>query len=116
RTRGADAFEAVLERHVRPLFDVLMEREELADSGTFTPDERAALETRLRFLVQRIGDPTVKAHYESELKQTLWERSRRQMRAVTGAGGRRNPATVGRRRDNTRIDWRQRERARQAPQ
>ena len=116
RTRGAEAFEAVLARHVRPLFDVLMEKEELADGGTFTPDERAALETRLRAHVKRIGDPTVKAHYESELRQTLWERSRREVRAVTGAGGRRNPAAVGRRRDNARIDWRLRERARQGPQ
>ncbi|MGD9802760.1 MAG: DNA primase [Hyphomicrobiaceae bacterium] len=116
RTRGAEAFETVLERHVRPLFDVLMEKEELADSGTFTPDERAALETRLKSLVKRIGDPTVKAYYESELKQTLWERSRREVRAVTGAGGRRNSATVGRRRDNARIDWRLRERARQGHQ
>ncbi len=113
RTRGPDAFETVLGRHVRPLFDVLMEKEEQAESGTFTPDERAALETRLKTLVARIGDPTVKAHYESELKQTLWERSRREVRALTGAGGRRTNATIGRRRDNTRPDWRQRERARQ---
>lgn len=116
RTRGADAFEAVLARHVRPLFDVLMEKEELVDSGTYTPDERAALETRLRSLVQRIRDPVVKGHYESELKQTLWERSRREVRALTGAGGRRDPAAVGRRRDNARLDWRLRERARQVGQ
>jgi DNA primase len=113
RTRGPEAFETVLGRHVRPLFDVLMEKEQQAEGATFTPDERAALETRLKALVARIGDPTVKAHYESELKQTLWERSRREMRAVTGSGGRRSPATLGRRRDNTRPDWRQRERARQ---
>ncbi|MGE0768652.1 MAG: DNA primase [Hyphomicrobiaceae bacterium] len=113
RARGPEAFEAVLERHVRPLFDVLMEKEELADEGTFTPDERAALEMRLRALVNRIGDPTVKAHYETELRQTLWERSRRQVRAVTGSsGGRRNSATAGRRRDNAQLDWRVRERAR----
>jgi DNA primase len=90
-----------------------MEKEQRADSSKFTPDERAALETRLKALVARIADPTVKAHYESELKQTLWERSRREMRAVTGAGGRRSMATLGHRRDNTRPDWRQRERARQ---
>ena len=116
RTRGPEAFEAVLDRHVRPLFDVLMEKEELTSGGSFTPDERAAFETRLRALVKRIGDPTVRAHYESELKQTLWERSRRQMRAVTGADGRRDPAAIGRRRDNARLDWRLRERARLAKQ
>ncbi len=113
RTRGPDAFETVLARHVRPLFDVLMEKEELAESGALTPDDRAALEIRLKALVARIGDPTVKAHYESELKQTLWERSRREVRAITGVGGRRSAAAIGRRRDNTRPDWRQRERARQ---
>ena len=113
RTRGTDAFEAVLDRQVRPLFDVLMEKELLSDTGTFTPDERAALETRLRSLVQRIADPTVKSHYESELRQTLWERSRRQVRAITGADGRRSSAAIGQRRDNTRVDWRLRERARQ---
>jgi DNA primase len=114
RTRGPDAFEAVLDRQVKPLFDVLMEKEELAkDGGGFTPDERAALEIRLRSLVGRIADATVKAHYESELRQTLWERNRREVRAVTGAGGRRPAAAIGRRRDNAQLDWRLRERARQ---
>ena len=114
RTRGRDAFETVLDRHVRPLFDVLMEKEALADSGGSTPDQRASLEVRLKALVSRIADQTVRSHYESELRQTLWERSRREIRAVTGgAGGRRNFAAVGRRRDNAQIDWRLRERARQ---
>ncbi|MEZ5818105.1 MAG: DNA primase [Hyphomicrobiaceae bacterium] len=116
RTRGPAAFEAVLDRHVRPLFDVLMEKEELADGRSFTPDERAAFEIRLKALVARIADPTVKSHYESELKQTLWERSRREVRAVTGAEGRRGSAAIGRRRDNARLDWRQRERARRGNQ
>lgn len=112
RTRGADAFETILGNHVRPLFDVLMEKEERIETRAFTPDERAAFETRLKALVGRIADPTVKAHYESELKQTLWERGRREVQAVTGSGRRRNISAVGRRRDNTQLDWRQRERAR----
>lgn len=113
RTRGRDAFEAVLTRHVRPLFDVLMEKETLAESRASTPEQRAALEVRLKALVARIGDTAVRIQYESELKQTLWERSRREVRAVTGRGGHRAPAVIGRRRDNTQPDWRSRERARQ---
>jgi DNA primase len=109
RARGPEAFEAVLASNVRPLFDVLMEKEELAGSGRLTPDERAALEARLRTLVARIGDMTVRAEYETELRQTLWERSRRQVRAVTG-GGRRSAAASGRR-DNVQLDWRIRERS-----
>ncbi|MDX2155594.1 MAG: DNA primase [Hyphomicrobiaceae bacterium] len=111
RARGREAFEAVLASHVRPLFDVLMEKEELADSGSLTPDQRAALEVRLKSLVGRIGDPVVRGQYETELRQTLWERSRREVRALTGAGGRRSASAIGRRRDNTKLDWRIRDRA-----
>ncbi len=113
RARGSSAFETVLSRNVRPLFDVLMEKEELADSGDMTPDQRASLEVRLKSLVARIGDQTVRTQYEAELRQTLWERSRRQVRAITGAGGRRSHRAIGQRRDNVQLDWRQRERARQ---
>jgi len=111
RTRGSDAFETVLS-HVRPLFDVLMEKEEQTETRAFTPDERAAFEARVKALVARIADPTVKSHYENELRQTLWERGRREIQAVTGSGRRRPKAAVGRRRDNSQLDWRQRERAR----
>ncbi len=54
--QGRDAFEAVLQNQVRPLFDVLVEKEELADQTTFTPEQRASLEARLHQLVARIGD------------------------------------------------------------
>jgi DNA primase len=109
RARGAGAFEEILTGHVRPLFDMLMEKEEAAGSGSGTPDQRAALEARLKTLVARIGDATVRAEYETELRQTLWERSRREVRALTGPMGRR--AGSGRRRDNVQPDWRVRERA-----
>ena len=114
RTRGRDAFEAVLERHTRPLFDVMMEKETLTEAGSPTPEHRAALEMRLKGLVARIGDATVRAHYEGELRETLWERTRREVRAVAGSGGRRAASAVGRPRDNAQLDWRQRERARLA--
>lgn len=112
RTRGPDAFEGVLSRHVRPLFDVMMEKETLAYSRASTPEHRAALEARLKGLVARIADQAVRHHYESELRQTLWEKNRREVRSITGAGGRRGVAAGGRRRDNAQLDWRQRERAR----
>ena len=114
RQQGREAFEAVLKERTRPLFDVLIEKEELADgaNSSGTPEQRAALEKRLWQLIGRIGDPTVKAHYEAELKQTLFERNRRQIREIVGAGGRRSGDLAGRRRNNTQLDWRLRERAR----
>jgi DNA primase len=112
RARGRDAFASVLADRTRPLFDVLMEKEALAGGNAMTPDQRASLEVNLKALVARIGDPTVRAQYEAELRQTLWEKSRKEIRAVTGGGGRRMTAAAGRRRDNTQLDWRLRERAR----
>ena len=111
RARGPAAFEAELS-HCKPLFDVLMAKEEGGDGTNVTPDQRAALEARLKALVSRIADETVKGQYEVELRQTLWEKSRREARAVAGSGGRRSKEAVGRRRDNAQLDWRQRERAR----
>jgi DNA primase len=112
RTQGPEAFETILKSQTRPLFDVLIEREEASDGGTVTPEQRAALETRLTQLVARIGDATVRGQYEVEMRQTLWERSRREVREITGNGGRRGAAVVGRRRNNAQVDWRVRERAR----
>jgi DNA primase len=112
RTQGPDAFETILKSQTRPLFDVLIEKEEAAEGATVTPEQRAALEARLKQLVGRIADPGVRGHYEVELRQTLWERSRREVREITGSGGRRSPGAVGRRRDNAQVDWRVRERAR----
>ena len=98
---------------------MLVEKEELAEGQTATPEQRAALEYRLKALVARIGDPSVKTQYETELRQVLWERTRRQMRELGGGGGshgagsgRRGADVVGRRRNNTQLDWRVQERAR----
>ena len=115
RAQGPAAFEDVLKTHVRPLFDVLIEKEEIAGGETITPEARAALEQRLRRLVAGIADQGVRQHYETELRQTLWERNRRQLRELTGGGGHaRNAALAGRRRNNAQLDWRVRERARLA--
>ena len=112
RQQGRDAFEAVLRDHTRPLVDVLIEREAQADTGAPTPEQRAAFEKRLHTLIAKITDGGVRSQYEAELRQILWERKRRQVRAVVGNAGRRDKATAGKRRDNTQPDWRVRERLR----
>ncbi|KAB2846439.1 MAG: DNA primase, partial [Hyphomicrobiaceae bacterium] len=108
RQEGPAAFEAVLGR-TRPLFDVLIEREEGLAEHLTTPEQRAALEVRLKSLVGTITDPTVRAHYQQELKQTLWVKSRRLVKEMV-AGPATAQTAIGRR-DNARPDWRVRERA-----
>lgn len=80
RRRGRDAMEEVLAA-ARPLAEVLWDREFGAGS-TDTPERRAGLETRLRSLVQQIADPTVRRHYEEELRTRL-----RRLSAGAVAGG-----------------------------
>lgn len=77
---GATGFDAVL-RNARPLFDVLFEREWRSGSWD-TPERRAKLETGLRNLVGQIGDPTVRNHYEREMRSRLFE-AWREMRPKT---------------------------------
>jgi DNA primase len=105
RERGAAAFQAVLDTRLMPLFDVLMQREEQAQPG-ITPEQRASLEARLKSLIARIGDTSVRQHYEAELRQTLWEKNRRLVREIAGTGGRRDSRLAGKRRDNAALDWR----------
>ena len=112
RQQGAAAFEAVLTR-TKALFDVMWERE-LATQPLTTPEQRAAMEQKLKALVGRIGDQSVRAHYEQEARQTLWALNRAVLRELgsgaagrTGGGGR----TAGRQ-NNVQMDWRVRERAR----
>lgn len=110
RQQGPAAFETVLGSRRKPLFDVLIEKEELAGGPTTTPEQRSALEQRLRTLVARIGDETVRQHYELELRQVLWERTKREVRQAAG-GGPRAFGAAGFRRNNAQPDWRVRERA-----
>jgi DNA primase len=111
RQNGAEAMRAILEGKTRALFDVLMEREEQQGPPAITPEQQAALGARLKGLTARIADPSVRAHYDGELRQVLYERKRRHEREVARAGGRRAPHLAGKRRDNTQLDWRVRERA-----
>jgi DNA primase len=105
RQEGPAAFEAILARN-RPLFDVLIEREEGLALHLNTPEQRAALEVRLKTLIGSIADQTVRGHYQQELREVLWARSRRIVKEI----GSSTPSRRGRR-DNSRPDWRVRERA-----
>ncbi|MBO0765372.1 MAG: DNA primase [Hyphomicrobiaceae bacterium] len=111
RQHGPAAVEHILKSKTRALFDVLMEREELQGPPAVTPEQQAALEARLKRLVGQIADIDVRARYSQELRQTLWAKSARLVRALAPAAGRRRPPFAGKRRDNTQLDWRVRERA-----
>ncbi|MEQ1671320.1 MAG: DNA primase, partial [Hyphomicrobium sp.] len=66
--------------NTRPLIDMLWDRETQA-GPTDTPEQRAALESRLRALAAQIADPLVKSHYDRELRDRLYQfgRQRRDM-------------------------------------
>jgi len=110
RQQGAERFREILDNRTRALFDVLVEREEQGQPVA-TPEQGAALEARLKGLVGRIRDRAVRNLYERELRQTLRAKNFKLVRALARADGRRAPAIAGKRRDNTQLDWRVRERA-----
>src|SRR5262249_30735131 len=101
----------ILANRTRALIDVLIEREEQQGPPAVTPEQQAALGARLRALVARIADREVRTHYEGELRQGLYARQRKHERGVARSAGPRAPHLATRRRDNTQIDWRVRERA-----
>lgn len=110
RVQGAAALNDVLQK-TRGLFEVLWEREE-GQQPLSSPENRAAFETRVKGLVQRIGDPTVRAHYESEVRETLWRWNRTVLRERAAAKGGHRPAGGGSGRGGAPADWRVRERVR----
>ena len=111
RQHGPAAMQDILDRRIRPLFDVLIEREEQHGEAAATPEGRAALEMRLKALVARIADHAVRTQYEAELRQTLWARNRKLVGEIAGIKGPRPAHLAAHRRDNTQADWRVRERA-----
>jgi DNA primase len=112
RQQGSGAFRERLEQ-TRPLIDVLWDRE-ISAGPIDTPEQRAALETRVRGLAQSIADPTVRAHYERELRDRLYRvgrqagggppRASRQGEASLPGGAYTRPVQA--------PDWRNRERIR----
>jgi DNA primase len=105
RLEGPEAFSRVLGR-ATALFDVLMQREESRGEGAITPEQRASLAARLKRTIATIADGSVRAHYEREVRATLWAKDRKAMRAMAAPDGRRPKEVAGRRRDNTQPDWR----------
>jgi DNA primase len=103
RQHGAAAMGEVLTK-TRPLFDVLIDREERRGE-TATPEQRAAFDDRLKALVQRIADRGVREHYERELRAILWARTAKLTRAIAGRDGRASSFTA-KRRNNAQLDWR----------
>lgn len=86
RQQGAQAMEGVLKR-ARPLAAVLFDREWSAGDWS-TPERRARLEQQIRGLVGQIADASVRAHYERDMRQRLYE-------AWGGAGGQRFASRAG---------------------
>ena len=76
RQRGPEAMTAIL-KAARPLVDVLFERESAAGDLS-TPERRARLEQRLRDLTKGIQDPSVRTHYERDIKDRLYQAMRPQ--------------------------------------
>ena len=76
RQQGPAAFADVLAK-TRPLIDMLWDRETQA-GPTATPEQRAALETRLKALAATITDPTVRNHYDRELRDRIYQFGRQQ--------------------------------------
>ncbi len=113
RQQGPQAFADELGK-TRALFDVLWERE-AQEQDLSTPEQRAAFEARLKGLVGKIVEPTVRAHYERELRETLWELNRTVVREIARGQGPRRGAGGSSRRNNIAPDWRLRERARLGP-
>jgi DNA primase len=110
RQSGPQAFADELAK-TRALFDVLWERE-AQDQDLSTPEHRAAFEARLKGMVAKIADASVRTHYESELRETLWALNRTVVREIARGQGPRKGAGGAGRRNNIAPDWRVRERAR----
>ncbi len=88
RTGGAGAMRAVLERVV-PMARLLWERE-IAGQVFDSPERRAALDRRLRALLQKITDPVLRNHYTDEFRNL-----RRELFATAGGGARPGPFRPG---------------------
>lgn len=110
RQQGAAALDAFLARS-KPLIDVLWERETQA-GPLATPEQRAALEARLRTLAGGIGDGMVRAHYERELRDRLYRMGRPAPRPASGGTGRGRPGQTPSGSAPLAPDWKSRERTR----
>jgi DNA primase len=86
RQRGPEALGAIL-ADPKPLAAVLFEREWTSGDWS-TPERRARLDQRLRDLTRSIGDASVRAHYERDIRERLYAASRAAPRSAAVAGHR----------------------------
>jgi DNA primase len=115
RQQGPAAMGEVLSR-TRPLIDMLWDREVQA-APTATPEQRASLETRLKALAATITDPTVRSHYDRELRDRLYQFGRQSREMGREKPTYPHPSQNGHRgtsyaRPVSAPDWRAQERAR----
>ncbi len=95
RTEGPESFRRVLETS-KPLVEALFMRE-TQGLDLSTPERRAGLEQALRAAVASVGDPDVRRHYDSAIRDRLakqFDAGRKPRRAFAGSG--RGPGPAGR--------------------
>ena len=71
KSQGREAMARLLDA-AQPMVDLLWRKEtegQIFDS----PERRAALDKRLREVIRRIADPTIRSHYAEEIKRLRWE-------------------------------------------
>ncbi len=112
RQQGADAMSEVLEK-TRPLIDVLWDRE-LRAQPTGTPEQRAALESRLKNMTASIQDPTVRNHYARELRDRLYQLGRDRFSSLNAKKANTPSVQASYARSMAAPDWKGRERFRLA--
>ena len=71
RAQGAGAMQKLVDA-AEPMVALLWRRE--TEGRVFdSPERRAALDKVMRALIQTIRDPSIRAHYEDEIKRLRWE-------------------------------------------
>ncbi len=85
KSGGAGAMNALL-AGAEPLADFLW-RAETEGRRLASPDERAWLQKRLEDQALRIADPTVRAHYQSDFRDRLWQRKQKSRASGSAAKG-----------------------------
>lgn len=71
RTQGREAMARVIET-ARPMVDLLWQRETEGKSFD-SPERKATLDKALRAAINRITDPSIRAHYGEEIKRLRWD-------------------------------------------
>jgi len=71
RRKGRDAMQGILDSAL-PLSEVLW-RMETAGRVPSTPEDRAALQSKLGDYARRIDDPTVRTHFAAAFKDRIWQ-------------------------------------------